>query len=122
MRRGDPCDRPAVVNREPDNLSSYRIYCQMLRPDPSGGSVSGGSVMSSVQTKLFKSNRSQAVRLPKQIAFPESVKDVEITAIGSKRIIVPAGQSWDDWFDAPGVSSDFMTKRKQPEDQIRETL
>jgi len=78
--------------------------------------------MSSVQTRLFKSNRSQAVRLPKQIAFPESVKDVEITAIGSKRIIAPAGQSWDDWFDAPGVSSDFMTKRMQPEDQIRETL
>jgi len=82
----------------------------------------GGIVMSSVQTKLFKSNRSQAVRLPKQVAFPESVKDVEITAIGSKRIIAPAGQSWDDWFDAPGVSSDFMTERKQPEDQIRETL
>ena len=78
--------------------------------------------MSSVQTRLFKSNRSQAVRLPKQIAFPESVKDVEITAIGSKRIIAPAGQSWDDWFDAPGVSSDFMAKRMQPEDQIRETL
>ncbi len=49
--------------------------------------------MSSVQTRLFKSNRSQAVRLPKQVAFPESVKDVEITAIGSKRIIAPAGQS-----------------------------
>ena len=78
--------------------------------------------MSSVQTRLFKSNRSQAVRLPKQIAFPESVKDVEITAIGSKRIITPAGQSWDDWFDAPGVSSDFMTDRLQPVDQLRETL
>ena len=78
--------------------------------------------MSSVQTKLFKNNRSQAVRLPKQVAFPESVKDVEITAIGSKRIITPTGQSWDDWFDAPGVSSDCMTERKQPEDQIRETL
>ena len=78
--------------------------------------------MSSVRTRLFKSNRSQAVRLPKQIAFPESVKDVEITAIGSKRIIAPAGQSWDAWFDAPGVSSDFMAERMQPEDQIRETL
>ena len=40
-----------------------------------------------LQTRLFKSNRSQAVRLPKQITFPESVKDVEITAIGRKRII-----------------------------------
>lgn len=78
--------------------------------------------MASVQAKLFKSNRSQAVRLPKEIAFPESVKDVEITAIGSKRIIAPAGQSWDEWFEAPGVSGDFMTERKQPEDQIPESL
>lgn len=78
--------------------------------------------MPSVQTRLFKSNRSQAVRLPKEIAFPESVKEVEITAVGSKRIIAPAGQSWDDWFAGPGVSSDFMTERNQPEDQIRERL
>ncbi len=78
--------------------------------------------MTSVQTKVFKSNRSQAVRLPKEIAFPESVREVRITAIGSRRIIAPADQSWDDWFEAPGVSSDFMTERKQPKDQIRETL
>ena len=78
--------------------------------------------MTSVQTKLFKSNRSQAVRLPKKIAFPESVKDVEITAIGMKRIVVPAGETWDDWFDAPGVSNDFMVQRKQDEDQLREAL
>jgi antitoxin VapB len=57
-----------------------------------------------------------------EVAFPESVKDVEITAIGDKRLIVPADQSWEEWFDAPGVSSDFMTERKQPEDQHRETL
>ncbi|MBU1181987.1 MAG: antitoxin [Proteobacteria bacterium] len=78
--------------------------------------------MAYVQTKIFKSNHIQAVRLPKEIAFPESVKDVEITAIGNKRIIAPAGQSWDDWFDAPGVSRDFMRDRKQPKDQLRETL
>lgn len=75
-----------------------------------------------VRTRVFKSNRSQAVRLPKAIAFPESIKDVEITAIGNKRVITPVGQSWDEWFDAPGVSSDFMTDREQPEDQVRETL
>ncbi|NOY69899.1 MAG: antitoxin [Deltaproteobacteria bacterium] len=78
--------------------------------------------MGYVQTKIFKNNRSQAVRLPKEIAFPESVKVVEITAIGNKRIITPEGQSWDDWFDAPGVSSDFMTERKQPEDKLRESF
>jgi antitoxin VapB len=78
--------------------------------------------MASVKTKIFKSNRSQAVRLPVEVAFPESVKDVEITAIGNKRLISPAGQSWEEWFAAPGVSSDFMTERKQPEDQRRESL
>lgn len=78
--------------------------------------------MGSIQTKIFKSNRSQAVRLPKEIAFPESVQTVEITAIGNQRIISPAGQSWDDWFDAPGVSNDFMTERMQPEDQERAPL
>jgi len=78
--------------------------------------------MPSIRTKIFKSNKSQAVRLAKAIAFPESIKDVEITAIGNKRIITPAGQSWDDWFEALGVSSDFMNERKQPKDQIRETL
>jgi len=78
--------------------------------------------MGCIQTKVFKSNRSQAVRLPKAIAFPESVIDVEITAIGSKRIIYPVGQSWDDWFGSPGVSSDFMAERQQPKDQLRETM
>ncbi len=78
--------------------------------------------MPHVQTKVFKSNRSQAVRLPKAVAFPEGIKDVEITAIGNKRVIEPVGQSWDDWFAAPGVSNDFMADRQQPEDQTRESL
>ena len=78
--------------------------------------------MALVKTKIFKSNRSQAVRLPKEVAFPESVKDVEITAIGNMRMISPVSQSWDEWFKGPGVSSDFMTERKQPQDQRRETL
>jgi len=78
--------------------------------------------MGCVKTRIFKSNRSQAVRLPKEVAFSESVKDVEITAIGNKRIISPAGQSWDEWFDGPGVSSDFLANREQPEDQHRETF
>jgi antitoxin VapB len=78
--------------------------------------------MASVKTKIFKNNRSQAIRLPKEVAFPESVKDVEITAIGNKRVIAPASQSWDEWFNEPGVSFDFMTVRIQPEDQRRETL
>ena len=73
--------------------------------------------MACVKTKIFKSNRSQAVRLPKEVSFPESVTNVEITTIGNRRMIVPEGESWEEWFDATGVSSDFMAKRDQPEDQ-----
>jgi antitoxin VapB len=78
--------------------------------------------MGCVKTRIFKSNRSQAVRLPKEVAFSDSVKDVEITAIGNKRIISPAGQAWDEWFDGAGVSDDFLANREQPEDQHRETF
>lgn len=78
--------------------------------------------MDCVSTRIFKSNRSQAVRLPKDVAFPENVKNVEITKIGNKRIVVPADQSWDDWFKSPGVSEDFMVERLQPEDHIRDNF
>jgi len=76
--------------------------------------------MNCVKTKIFKSNRSQAVRLPKDVAYPETVKDVEIIKVGNKRIIVPIDQSWDDWFDDQRASEDFMSERLQPEDQLRD--
>jgi antitoxin VapB len=78
--------------------------------------------MSKAHTKVFKSNKSQAVRLPKPVALPDDVVEVEIVAIGNTRIITPAHGSWDDWFDGPGVSSDFMETREQPADQERESL
>ena len=78
--------------------------------------------MTNTKTKVFKSNKTQAVRLPKAVAFDDSVTEVEIIAVGDTRIISPAGDSWDQWFDGPGVSNDFMTDREQPEDQEREAL
>ncbi|MCW7550416.1 antitoxin [Photorhabdus sp. APURE] len=72
------------------------------------------------QTTIFKSNRSQAVRLPKVVAFPEDVKRVDVVAVGRTRIITPAGESWDSWFDGPSVTDDFMVEREQPLVQERE--
>ncbi|GKX55128.1 antitoxin [Leminorella grimontii] len=72
------------------------------------------------KTTIFKSNRSQAVRLPKAVALPEDVKHVDIVAIGRTRIITPAGEGWDSWFDGESATSDFMSTREQPDDQIRE--
>lgn len=78
--------------------------------------------MATTITKIFKSNKSQAVRLPKAVELPESVTEVSIVAIGNKRIITPATESWDDWFDNPQVSADFMEEREQPADQLRDSL
>ena len=73
---------------------------------------------------VFKSNTSQAIRLPKDVALPESVKRVDIIPVGRGRgrLIVPAGEGWDSWFDEEGVTDDFMASREQPADQERETL
>lgn len=74
------------------------------------------------KANLFKSNQSQAVRLPKPVALPDSVKRVTIVAVGRARIITPEGEAWDAWFDGPTVSDDFMSAREQPEPQEREGL
>lgn len=71
-------------------------------------------------TKVFKSNRSQAVRLPKSVALPENIQAVDIVAIGNTRLITPAGGAWDSWFEGDGVTEDFMVQREQPADQERE--
>ena len=71
---------------------------------------------------VFKSNKSQAVRLPKPVALPDSVKKVNIIKLGRARLITPAGEGWDSWFAGKGVSADFMTDRDQPEAQQREDL
>ena len=75
-----------------------------------------------METTVFLRNRGQAVRLPKAVALPEDVKKVEIIAIGRTRIITPAGESWDSWFDGENVSADFMDIRDQPAMQERESF
>lgn len=72
------------------------------------------------QGAVFKSNRSQAIRLPKAAALPDDVKRVDVVAVGRTRIIAPAGEAWDSWFDGAGVSDDFMAEQEQPADQQRQ--
>jgi antitoxin VapB len=71
------------------------------------------------RTKLFRSNRSQAVRLPKEVAFPEGVRDVTILREGARRVIIPADAVWDDFFDAPGVD---LPSRDEPRAQERDAF
>ena len=75
-----------------------------------------------VRTSIFKSNRTQAVRLPKAVAMPENVKEVDVIKVGDRRIISPAGTGWDEWFEAGSVTDDFMSDRNQPDIQKRESF
>jgi antitoxin VapB len=72
-----------------------------------------------VKTTLFQSNRSQAVRLSKDVAFPEGVRSVTVLREGPRRVIVPSDAVWDDFFDAPGID---LGERDQPALQDREAF
>lgn len=68
------------------------------------------------RTTLFLSNRSQAVRLPRAVAFGDGVREVVVTQDGPRRIISPADAAWDDFFEAPGID---LGSRTQPVAQDR---
>ncbi len=61
---------------------------------------------------VFNNNRTQAVRLPAEMRFPDSVKKVEVCVAGQERIIAPAESAWDSFFlGAMTVTEDFMAER-----------
>jgi antitoxin VapB len=73
------------------------------------------------RSTVFTTNRSQAVRLPKTVAFPAEVHQVEIIRIGQSRLVCPVGKRWDDLFaGGPRASEDFISEREQPLAQERE--
>lgn len=74
------------------------------------------------KSTVFTTNKRQAVRLPKPVALPDNVKQVEITKVGRSRLISPVGHSWDAFFDNVKVSDDFMKERVQPKPEKRERL
>lgn len=71
------------------------------------------------RTTLFQSNRTQAVRLSKEVAFPEGVREVAVLRDGPRRVIVPANATWDDFFEAPGIE---LPEREQLRAQERESF
>ena len=74
-----------------------------------------------ITTTLFKSNRSQAVRIPADIAFPDSVKRVIVTRVGKSVTLTPVDASWDDFFAMP-PSPDFPERAEQSPHQERESF
>lgn len=52
---------------------------------------------------VFRSNRSQAVRIPKEFAFPEGVDKVIVRRDGKSLVLTPPGDFWDEFFSRPGI-------------------
>ncbi|PIE60058.1 MAG: AbrB/MazE/SpoVT family DNA-binding domain-containing protein [Desulfobulbus propionicus] len=72
---------------------------------------------------VFKTNRTQAVRLPVETRFPDSVKKVHVRIIGTDRILSPVEKTWDSFFQDPeGVTEDFMNERASQEQSEREAF
>jgi antitoxin VapB len=75
------------------------------------------------RSTVFVTNRSQAVRLPKAVAFPDGVHQVEIIKLGHSRLVTPIGRRWDEFFvNGPRAPEDFMSEREQPGVEQREPL
>ncbi len=72
---------------------------------------------------VFVNNRTQAVRLPADVRFPETVKKVTVRVVGKDRILSPAENTWDSFFlSEDQVTDDFMTEHAPQEQQERESL
>jgi antitoxin VapB len=72
---------------------------------------------------VFENNRTQAVRLPAETRFPETVKKVSVRVVGAERIISPVENTWDSFFHGDKtVSDDFMIERPEQIEIRRESL
>jgi len=72
---------------------------------------------------LFTNNRTQAVRLPAETRFPDSVKKVDVRVVGLERIIAPVESTWDSFFlGGEQASDDFMAERASQQQAERESL
>ena len=72
---------------------------------------------------VFVNNRTQAVRIPTETRFPETVKKVTVRVVGQDRILSPVENTWDSFFlSTEQVSDDFMTERATQDQPTREAF
>lgn len=71
--------------------------------------------------KLFQNGQSQAVRLPREFRFEDD--RVYVKKSGNVVMLIPTKGSWDMLVKSLNkFSSDFMSERKQPKTQKRESF
>lgn len=76
-----------------------------------------------LQGSVFNNNKTQAVRLPVEVRFKDSVKKVIIRMNGEERILCPVENTWDSFFlSGESVSEDFLETRAEQTEAPREAL
>lgn len=78
------------------------------------------------RVRLETSPDGQTLHIPDELAFPAGVTEVDVVREGDalvlKPVPVPKSKSWDEFFNSPPVSDDFMVDRDQGEFEKREPL
>lgn len=73
--------------------------------------------------RVFNNNRTQNVRLPVDMRFPEEVKEVTVRVVGQDRVLSPLSHSWDSFFlSNECTSDDFMSERASQYQAQRDDL
>ena len=62
---------------------------------------------------VFLNNKTQAVRLPKAVAFPPGVERVEIRVEGASRVLTPVVGTFTEWAAQYQPVPDFLLDRDQ---------
>jgi antitoxin VapB len=63
-----------------------------------------------IKAKLFTNGRSQAVRIPKEIAF-QGIDAVNVEKRGNAVILTPVRKTWESLAELPKAEDDFMVVR-----------
>ena len=77
------------------------------------------------KAKLFTTGGSQAVRLPAEFRFEGSEVDIRRDPVTGEVVLSKPMRSWDDYFDwvrTLDLPDDFLEKRDQPKDDLRDRL
>lgn len=75
------------------------------------------------RASIFRNGSNQAVRLPQELKFPESVKEVRIRKQGDALLLSPVRPDWSSFFALEmEVPEDFLADRRDLPPQTREPL
>ncbi len=66
------------------------------------------------ESALFRSNRSQAVRIPKDMEFPDDLKKVVVRKVGKTITLTPKDALWEDFFAKLPIDDDFVAPDDLP--------